>query len=237
MQHWVIPAHQSSTPGTTNDVYRLNVTQNFNAGSRVRVTLNTSLINTLNTAKNPIQVTNSYIPYQLFRDENGNPITMNYMGPIPIICGRITRRAAVLILTIHLWQKRTVPGQINNNLAVNVTANAAGVRLFKGLSYSGTFGYQKNPGSAIYYDDHTSYSIRKQIVALTIAPTVNDVPQYLYPLTGGNYTTGVNDQSVTGRARNQLVYDASARNGKDHVTLQAGYDIQESSSSEAILRW
>jgi len=102
------------------------------------------------------------------------------------------------------------------------------VKLFKGLSYNGTFGYQKNPGTATYYQDHTSWQIRQQIVGLTIAPTANDVPQYLYPVTGGNYTTGNNDQrSYT--VRNQLVYDASLRNGKDHLTIQGGQDAQESS--------
>ncbi|OQP44509.1 hypothetical protein A4H97_09035 [Niastella yeongjuensis] len=220
---------RSGTPGSTNDAYRLNLTQNFNAGSRVKVTLNTSLINTLNTAKNPIQVTSSYIPYQLFRDENGNPITMNYMGAYPDYMRQDYQARSRINLDYVPMDETNRTWSENNNLAINVTANV-GVRLFKGLSYAGTFGYQQNPGSANYYQDHTSYTIRQQIVGLTIAPTVNDVPKYLYPLTGGVYTTGNNNQR-NWTVRNQLVYDASVRKGKDHITLQAGSDVQEASGS------
>jgi TonB-linked SusC/RagA family outer membrane protein len=220
-------SNQSSTPGSTNDAYRLNITQTVNAGSRVRLTLNTSMVNTLSTNKNPISVNSSYIPYQLFKDENGVPITLNYMSGMPEYQRADYQARSRINLDYSPIDEMNRTWSDNNNLAVNVTANLS-VKLFKGLSYSGTFGYQKNPGTAIYYQDHTSWSIRQQIVGLTIAPTVNDVPQYLYPLTGGNYQTGNNDQR-SWTVRNQLVYEGSMRKGKDHFLVQAGQDAQESS--------
>jgi TonB-linked SusC/RagA family outer membrane protein len=219
---------QSNTPGERNNAFRLNLSQNINAGSRVRITLNTSLVNTVVSRKNPISIDNNFIPYQLFRDENGNPITMNYMSGLPEYQRLDYQARSRINLDYNPMDERDRATSSNNNLAMNVTANV-NVKIWKGLSFAGTYGYQKNPGTVTSYADHTAYGIRQQIVSLTIAPTVNDVPQYLYPITGGNYTTGNNDQR-NWTVRNQLVYDASPRKGRDHLTVQVGQESQETAS-------
>jgi TonB-linked SusC/RagA family outer membrane protein len=222
---------QNNTPGERNNAYRLNLSQNINAGSRVRITINTSLVNTVISRKNPIPIQNNFIPYQLFRDENANSITMNYMGGLPEYQRLDYQARSRINLDYNPMDERDRSTSGNNNLAMNVTANAY-VKIWKGLSFAGTYGYQKNPGTVTSYADHTAYGLRRQIVSLTIAPTVNAVPQYLYPITGGQYTTGNNDQR-NWTVRNQLVYDASPRKGRDHITVQVGHESQETSSSNS----
>ncbi|MBS1567080.1 MAG: carboxypeptidase-like regulatory domain-containing protein, partial [Bacteroidetes bacterium] len=70
---------QSSTPGTKNNSYKLNVSQSITAGSRLRMTLNTSLINIVTSSLNYPSVPGSFLPYQLLRDAAGNNLNMNYM--------------------------------------------------------------------------------------------------------------------------------------------------------------
>lgn len=216
---------QEGAPGSVNHNYKINFTQSVNAGKRVRIQLNTSLINAVSQSKHSISVGAGFLPYQLFRDEQGNNLYMNYMnGYSPALAADYSSRSRIS-LDYNPLDELEMGYSKMNNLTLNVTANV-NVNLVRGLSFNGTYGYQKAPGNSIIYADNRLLTQRQQIIGLTIAPDVNSTPEYLIPTTGGNYITENNDQR-NWTVRNQLAYDIAPANGRDHLTLQAGQEVNE----------
>lgn len=220
---------QGTEPGSSNNNYRLNFTQSITPGKRVRISLNTSLANNISSAKNPVSISGGFLPYQLFRDASGNNLNMNYMNGYIDSLTRDYQARSRVNLNYSPLDELNLAKASNNNLNVNVTANVA-VKLWKGLSFSGAYGYVKSHGTSTNYFDHGTIDQRRLLVSLTQANTVNDVPIYNYPTTGGSYTTN-NSEQYNWTVRNQLVYEAAVRNGKDHILLQAGQELQEQSAT------
>lgn len=216
---------QNGTPNSRNDAYKLNLTQSLTAGNRVKLTLSTSLLNSVTTSTMMPSVTASFLPYQLFQDAAGNNLMMNYMTGYSDSVRQNYQSRSRINLDYNPMNEIGMGHSDANNLNINVTLNAS-VKIWKGLSFVGTYGYQKAPGSSIYYQDNKMLSQRKTIVSTTIAPTPASTPIYNLPLNGGSYLTGSNDQR-NWTVRNQLAYDANLRKGRDHITLQAGTDVQE----------
>ncbi|WP_346318429.1 SusC/RagA family TonB-linked outer membrane protein [Chitinophaga sp. YIM B06452] len=214
---------QGGAPGEQSNSYKLNLTQNVNAGKRVQVSLNTSLINTISKNKNTASVTYNYLPYQLFRDANGNSLNINYMnGYLDSVSRDYATRSGISmdfdpIKEIDYGRSET------NLLAMNITASVS-VKLFKGLMFAGTYGYQKAPGTSTSYTDNKALQERRQQLSLTVVN--NGIPEYLYPRTGGTLMTNNSDQR-NWTVRNQLVYNARLRKNQDELMLQAGQEVQE----------
>ena len=220
---------QSNTPGEVNNAYKINFTQSITPGNRLKLTLNTSIINTVTSRKNVPSVNGSFLPYQLFRDANGNDLNINYLEGYSDSLRQNYQARSRINLDYNPLNEINSAYNKSNNLSVNVTANI-GLKLWKGLSFNGTYGYLRAPGASVSYTDGSALSYRKQIVGLTVAPTITSTPVYNLPPGGGAYTTSNNLQrSFT--VRNQLVYDDVLRKGRDHLTVQFGNDIQESFSS------
>lgn len=219
---------QSPTPGAQNNTYRINLTQSINT-SRVRLSLNASLVNTITSSKNPITVTNSFLPYQLFQDASGNNLNINYMnGYLDSVSRNYASRSGIS-LDYNPLNEMNYAWSKSNLLSINVTANTS-VRLWKGLNFLGTYGYQRAPGTVESYWDHKSLTERKTAISLTVTdPTL----QYMYPITGGRFTTG-NTDTRSWTVRNQLMYDAPVRHNKDRISLQAGQEVQEARSTKTV---
>jgi TonB-linked SusC/RagA family outer membrane protein len=216
---------QSATPGERNNSYKLNLTQSITAGTRMKLTVSASVINTVSSKQNMPGVTPNFLPYQLFQDATGKGITMNYLTGYSDSVRQNYQSRSRINLDYNPMNEISQGSSNSNNLSINVTANAM-VKLWKGFSFVGTYGYQKAPGTAIYYSDSKLLSQRKQIISLTVAPTIGSTPVYNFPLNGGNYQTGTNDQR-NWTVRNQLAYDGTLRRGRDHLTVQVGNDVQE----------
>lgn len=220
---------QNSTPGVKNNSYKLNLTQSLTAGDRLKITFGISLVNTIRSNNNMPAVTTTFLPYQLFRDEAGNNLSMNYLTGYSE-ANRLDYQARSRINLDYIPLNEVDLDYAKSNLlSINTSANAT-LKLWKGLSFVGTYGYQKTPGTGMHYTDNKTFAQRKQIVSLTVAPTTASTPVYNLPVAGGNYTTSTNDQRNF-TIRNQMVYDAAVRKDRDHLTLQAGQDIQESFTS------
>jgi TonB-linked SusC/RagA family outer membrane protein len=217
---------QPNDLGSKNKAYKVNLTQSISPSDRVKISLNTSFVNTVANTGNPIPVSGAFLPYQLFRDAAGNNVKMNYMnGYIDSLTNDYQARSRVNLDYTPLDEVNLK--QISqNNINLNATANVA-VKIWKGLSFSGTYGYVSTRGTQTSYEDHGTIDQRRLLVSLTEAPTVNSTPIYDYPTTGGAYSTASSEQR-NWTVRNQLVYDAALRNNKDHLLLQAGQDLTES---------
>ena len=215
----------SGTPGEKSNAYRINFTQDFNPTRDVRISLSTNLNNTVSSNQRALRVTNQFLPYQLFKDAQGNALSMNYLtGWSDSLRQDYQDRSRVNLDYAPNNEQKYGHSHVSN-LGINLTGNV-NIHLWKGLSYLGTYSFAKQPGSNDQYDDHREISVRKTIVGLTVAPTTADVPVYYYPTTGGNYLHSTNDQR-NWTVRNQLTYIANPREGKDDLSVQAGQEAQE----------
>ena len=215
----------SNTPGQKNNTYRVNVTQNVNPSRNIKISLNTEMSDNVTSSKNYPSVPNTFLPYQLFKDASGKSISMPFiLGWSDSLRQDYQARSGVN-LDYNPIDEINYAHNSSNNLSFNVTANV-GIHLWKGLGFQGTYGYLKAPGSSIYYEDSKSKDLREQLLSLTVAPTIGSTPIYYYPTTGGQYTTNNSDQR-NWTVRNQLVYAATPRGGKDVLNLQVGQDAQE----------
>ncbi|UYQ94187.1 SusC/RagA family TonB-linked outer membrane protein [Chitinophaga horti] len=220
---------QSPTPGERDNSYKFNVSQQFNVGKRVTIGLNTTLINRNTSKRGGLSASYSFLPYQLFKDGAGNDLNFaSLMQWNDSLRNDYQSRSRVNLDYYPLIDQQYNESK-SNALSMNLTANVT-ANIWRGLSYQGVFGYIKNPGTQETYTDNRSYMQRMQQLNFTIAPTENDVPQYLLPATGGMYsTTSFEQRNWT--VRNQLVYDTRVRQGRDALSLQAGQEVLENFSS------
>ncbi|SEW44961.1 TonB-linked outer membrane protein, SusC/RagA family [Chitinophaga arvensicola] len=216
---------QDNTPGNKNNSYKINLTQNIQPSRNIRISVNASLINNVSSGRNAIEAGPSALPYLLLRDASGKNIPADFMlGWSDSLRLDYQNRSKINMGYVPL-DEVNYTSYNRNNIFINLTGNAS-VKIWKGLSFEGTYGYVKSPGISKYFTDNREYRQRRQLLSFTIAPTVNSTPQYLVPITGGTFTSGNNDQR-NWTVRNQLIYSATPRQGKDHLLLQVGQEAQE----------
>lgn len=217
----------NNRPGSVSNSYRFNLSQNLNIGSRIVLSVNAALLHSLEKETGSFLVTNEFLPYQLFKDDNGSNINMPFVqGLSPEIRNLYQSLSGVDMNTYNAFDERDFAFSNSKNLTANLTANAT-VKLFKGLSFNGNYGYLTSPGTSVYYIDHNAYSMRTQLISLTIPAIGDSGPVYLIPQYGGTYNTrNMNQRNWT--IRNQMIYDYSGRGGNDRITIQAGQEARES---------
>jgi TonB-linked SusC/RagA family outer membrane protein len=226
----------SDVPGEKNDAYRVSFNQTFTPGTWLTISLATSLNNTLSSGKNPISITDSFLPYQLFKDANGNNIQMNYFQGLSAETRADWQARSRLDLNYTPLNEFDSKYSKSNLLSFSNTANVE-LKLFKGLSFNGTYGYQRSPGNSEYYVDMSNYEAKRELLYYTKANTPADEPIYYLPNTGGTFTSS-DFKSENWTVRNQLVYNATLRNERDRLNIQIGQEAQEQSNriSRNILR-
>jgi TonB-linked SusC/RagA family outer membrane protein len=227
---------QSNTTGQQNDAYRVSFNQTITPANWISISLSTSLNNNLDKTKNPISIQDTYYPYQLFRDANGNNIQMNYsQGLSPEVRADFQARSR---LDLNYTPLDEFEKQYSSRNMMNFS-NTANVdaKLFKGLSFNGTYGYQKSPGTSGFYSDISEYNMRRELLNFTKASTPADEPVYYLPTTGGRFISS-DYLSQNWTVRNQLVYNAALRGERDHLNIQIGQEALESTNrlSRSTLR-
>lgn len=228
--------NNSSTIDAKNNAYRIFLSQSITPNRWMKISLTTSLNNTVSSNARPISIGANFIPYQLFQDANGNNIKLNYVQGLTAATRADYQARSRINLDYSPLDEINDGYTKVNNLTINTTADVT-VKLWKGLSFEGTYGYQKAPGTTISYDDISEYSQRSELLSFTVAPTTTSTPVYYLPTTGGKYITATNDQR-NWTIRNQLLYNADPRNGKDHLNIQLGQEAQEQlgRSDKTIMR-
>ncbi len=228
--------NHSNEIGSANRSYAINLTQNYMPNRWLKITLNTAVNNTITKGLRPITIGAGFLPYQLFKDANGNNLLLNYAQGYSAETRANFQARSRINLDYSPLDDMYNGFRKANNFNINTSANV-GIKLWKGISFEGTYGYQKAPGNNTAYDDHNLYSERSMALGFTVAPTPSSVPVYYLPVTGGRYQTGNNDQR-NWTVRNQLVYTTNVRNGKDRLNVQVGHEAQEqlSSSTTTVVR-
>ncbi|MFY0254539.1 SusC/RagA family TonB-linked outer membrane protein [Chitinophaga sp. 30R24] len=215
---------QASIAGNYSNSYKLNLTQTINANNCVRLVLNTSLVNTVVKGNGNKGVDPGFLPYQLFKDPSGNNMDIPYLAGYSDSMRHDYETRSGINLNYNPLNEINYGHSKENDLSVNVTAEAT-VKLWKGLSFRGNYGYVKSPGTSETYTDHQSLEQRFNLLNFTVVP-VDGVPQYYLPLTGGHYIK-TNTEQRNWTVRNQFVYTAAPRQSRDLFSLQVGQEAQE----------
>lgn len=213
----------SSAPGEVNNSYKIGLSQSFTPNDRFSFSLDAQLADNVSSNKNPFPIGPDALPYQLFRDANGNNINMPFLsGWTPDVIKQYSALSGIDLNTYQPFDEFNYSSTKSNTYAVNLVGNAT-VRLWKGLRYQGTYGYAASPTEIQYAQDNQSYSYRKQLLDNTFP---GNPPTYLIPVDGEFYQVSDNNQR-NWTVRNQLVYTYSGRDGKDVLSLQGGQEAHE----------
>ena len=226
----------SNQQGASNDTYRIALNQTINPTKAIRISLNTLISNNTNSSKRAITPGPDFLRYQLFQDATGNIQNLNYIQGLSPATRADYQARSRINLDYNPLDELNLGYSKSNLLTINTTAEV-GIKILKGLSFNGTYGYQKSPGSSSQYDDSGLYSMRKELLNYTVARSTANAPVYYLPNTGGKYMTG-NNNSYNWTIRNQLAYTTRLRNDKDVLNVQVGQEIQEQYNSleTSILR-
>ncbi len=216
---------QSNRPGEDNDTYKINLRQDYYLNEDIHLYLIADLTQTVASAKRTINIDNRFYPYQLFRDANGNNLSMPYMGYLSDSVRIDFQNRSNINLDYNPLDEFNY-GYTKNNSLANRIVGGASINLFKNLQFKGLYAYVKENKKTTSYDDEKSYRVRAEVVQFTVAPTASSTPIYYLPTTGGRYSvTNWNRRNWT--VRNQLVYDNNWKNGLHQLTLLVGQEARE----------
>ena len=223
----------NNEPGAKNSTYNLALNQDIQLNSKIKISLNTSISNSVSSGKNPLSVTNNVLPYQLFLDADGNDINIPYAFGWSEDTRLGYEQLGGINLDYYPLREIDYKHTENDNWNINLTGSLD-IELIKGLNFKGTYGYITTPGTATSYEDYKTRDIRRFILSMTkVAP---DVPEttYFFPNiqgstdkpTGGRYISS-NIEQKNWTVRNQLVYSTYLRNNKDYLNIQVGQEANE----------
>lgn len=223
-------------PGQTSNSYRLSLNQTYDANDRLTISLNTQVSNVVSGDKNNFNYNPDFTPYQLLKDKNGQPLSMAYQVSYisPELRQQYQDASGIDLQTYKPLEEINYAYDKITVLNASVVGDVS-IKLLKGLSFKGTYGYTTSPRNTTYYQDHKAYAQRSQDV--NFVPV--DGSQPYIPLTGGLLQTSVANQT-NWTVRNQLLYDLNARNGKDQLNIQVGQEANQSLGSikqTSLLGW
>jgi TonB-linked SusC/RagA family outer membrane protein len=213
----------SSVPGEKNNVYKINIRQEVNVSKRVTAYFITNLVNTITSAKNPISITTRSLPYQLFRDADGNSISMPWLYRTDSLTALYQSKSGVN-LNYNPLDEMNYGNSKENTFRANITTGII-AKLWKGIRFEGVYGLLNGNSKATEFHSQKSFAVRNQLVSFTVpSSTAGGAPTYWLPTTGGELTTAnLNQRNYT--VRNQLVYDFSSTNDDHQLTVLAGREI------------
>ncbi|HWV66222.1 SusC/RagA family TonB-linked outer membrane protein [Chitinophaga sp.] len=216
---------KSNRPGATNRTYKVNLRQDFNFNKYLKVYLITDLTNITASSPRTVSADSRFYPYQLFRDADGNSLSMPYVGALT----DSTRQSAQSRARIGLDYKPLDDAQLassNTNALLNRIIGGVTLNVTKGLRYEGVFGYIRGHNKTTLYDDNSSFVQRNELVQFTVAANPAVTPVYYLPVAGGKYYTG-NTIQRDWTVRNQLVFDQAWKGTLHQLTVLAGQEAQE----------
>jgi len=217
--------NQNSTPNNQNDTYKINLRQDFKFSDRIQMHLITDLTNTRGSSMRSVSPTNMFLPYVLFREDNGNNISMPWLY-LPEGDRASFESKSLLNLNYNPLDE-VDRGYSNNNGLLARVNTGLNVKLVKGLTFQGVYGFVKGSNKSKSFDGEDSFIVRRELAQFTkpaVAPST--VPTYMLPEKGGLYQIS-NSQTESWNVRNQFIYDNSFDNGKHQITALFGQEIRK----------
>ena len=226
---------QNNHVGDKDNRYKINLRQNFDMGKRINIDLITDLTNQVNEStpntdinketELPPTIDSRYYPYQLFRDANGNSISMPYMTQLSDSVRNSFEALSRVNLNYNPLEERNF-GYTKSNFISSRNILGLKVKIVDGLEFQGTYSLIRDVNKNEVYADHESYQVRKETVEFTtLDPNGGPDPIYLLPTTGGNYSVSTNN-SRNWNIRNQISYNKDW-NDLHQLNLLVGQEAQE----------
>ncbi|MBB6240324.1 TonB-linked SusC/RagA family outer membrane protein [Pedobacter sp. AK013] len=229
---------RSNQPGQKDDLYKFNLRQDLELNKRVSLFLITDISNNLNSSPNDIDLSTNLVPYQLFKDSNGNPLTVNHMGQYEGLGYSDTRRLDYQNRSgINLEYNPLNERNMGYNKSEQVYSRIVGggiVKILKSLRFEGNYGYNILSGNSTNFLDAGAYAVRRELLDFTVA-LPGEAPVYYLPSSGGRLTES-NVLQKNYSLRNQLVFDQNW--DKQQITVLAGQEAtsQFGRSTRTIVR-
>ena len=216
---------KTNQPGAKNQSYKINLRQDFNFTKFLKAFLITDLTNNIGSSPRDVSVTNRFYPYQLFQDEQGNSLSMPYVGAFSDAARADASARGRIDLDFKPLDDARLADNGNNSLLNRITGGVT-VNLIKGLRYEGVYGYIRGHYKNTLYDDNSSFVQRNELLQFTVAANPSVTPVYYLPVTGGKFFTS-NAIQRDWTARNQFVFDREFQNGRHQLTALLGQEAQE----------
>jgi TonB-linked SusC/RagA family outer membrane protein len=216
---------KTNQPGAKNKGYKINLRQDFNFTKFLKAYLITDLTNNIGSSPRDVSVTNRFYPYQLFQDEQGNSLSMPYVGAFTDAARADASARGRIDLDYKPLDDAQLADNRNNSLLNRITGGVT-VNLIKGLRYEGVYGYIRGHYKNTLYDDNSSFVQRNELLQFTVAANPSVTPVYYLPVTGGKFFTS-NAIQRDWTIRNQFVYDQEFQNGRHQLTALLGQEAQE----------
>lgn len=229
---------RSNQPGQKDDLYKFNLRQDLELNKRVSLFLITDISNNLNSSPNDIDLSTNLVPYQLFKDANGNPLTINHMGQYEGLGYSDARRLDYQNRSgINLEYNPLNERNMGYNKSDQVYSRIVGggtLKILKSLRFEGNYGYNILSGNSTNFLDAGAYAVRRELLDFTVA-LPGEAPVYYLPSSGGRLTES-NLYQKNYSLRNQFVFDQNW--DKHQVTVLAGQvaTSQFGRSTQTIVR-
>jgi TonB-linked SusC/RagA family outer membrane protein len=163
----------------------------------------------------------NYVPYALFADGNGDPLSQSYLYMTAAYRSAAEQKSKISLDYVPL-NELNYNRNDNSVLAARVNAGLK-INLYKGLSFTTRGQYQKTVDDGYNFYDQNAYRVRLENVQFTPTPAAGAEPVSALPKYGGHYYT--NRLNVTTRTiRNQLDYNLQA--GDHQITALAGQEVR-----------
>ncbi|MEE1944194.1 SusC/RagA family TonB-linked outer membrane protein [Pedobacter sp. KR3-3] len=215
---------QSSTPGESDQTFKINTRQDFAVGKRLKLYFIADLNYQLTATANFKPVDNRFLPYQLFQDANGNALAMPYLGYLSEAQRPSIENQSKMSLNYNPLQDAQSGFSKGNDFKGRFNAGLD-MELIKGLHFEGLYGYIKGIGRYKKYLDQSNYQQRINTVNFAVANTDGSVT-YNLPNFGGQYTTS-NIDLQNWVVRNQLNYTKNWNSGQHQLVVLFGNELQE----------
>lgn len=215
--------HNTSSNRNTSNKYQLNLKQDFKFTNWLKIDLgiNMAMLDAKDEVAPYKTDLNSILPYQMFSDEKGNPLShagLYFYEPNRL---KYEQQSQKSLDYVPLNDSKN-SFQNNNNFSARINAGL-NIRLIDGLSYDGRFQYQRSHGKNELFYDQNSIRVREELVQFTSVK--NGSPEYYLPSSGGYYKTG-NSLNTSWTVRNQLMFDRSFEASESQLTALAGVEIR-----------
>ncbi|MGN6416178.1 MAG: SusC/RagA family TonB-linked outer membrane protein [Pseudobacter sp.] len=210
-----------------SNTYKLNLRQDYTVNERISAYLVTDITNSRSKNKPLTSASPSFLPYQLFRNNDGSNIAMPWLYRTESIRQNLESRSGVNLNYVPLNEAEY--GYSNTqSLLARITAGVS-VNLYKGLKFEGTYGLIKGSSESQAFNDDRSYGVRNMVVSFATGSVLDNTIKYNFPSTGGKYAVG-NSSQQNWTIRNQLVFNRDWDASNHQVTALAGVEVQESFS-------
>lgn len=214
---------KSDEPGQKDDNFKLNLRQDIQAAKFMRFHIITDLSNNTSSAKRNLNIDHFFYPYQLFRDGQGNNLSVPYMTNLNDTLLSDFEAKSRISLDYNPLDEFDYGYTNSNNLLARINTGVS-IDIVKGLRFEGNYGYVKGHNTQREFESLQSFPVRREIVQFTVAPNANTVPVYHLPTNGGRLTTLTGDRR-NWTVRNQFIYDNTW--DVHELTMLAGQEAQE----------